>query len=83
MSRDIKFLLIVLVGLGIIGVLYHYNQRQNSIEESFNNPDSSRPCTKGRVFKYLTAITFIIFNFVWGLMCSFHGLQVLPPLHHK
>ena len=41
MSRDIKFLLIVLLGLGIIGVLYHYNQRQNCVEESFNNPDSS------------------------------------------
>jgi hypothetical protein len=41
MSRDIKFLLIVLVGLGMIGVLYHYNQRQNSIEESFYNSDSS------------------------------------------
>jgi hypothetical protein len=37
MSKNIIFILIVLVALGIIGVLYHYNKKHNDIEESFNN----------------------------------------------
>jgi len=37
MTKEIKLLLIVVVGLGIIGILYHYNNKQKHIEESFEN----------------------------------------------
>ena len=39
MTKEMRFVLIVLGALAIIGLLYHYNQKQNNVESFETNPE--------------------------------------------